>query len=249
MNVFIDLETLPTLPTEPALAAIAETIKAPASMSKPETIADWHAGNGKYAGEKAAAIDAAYRGTALDGGKGHIFSVGFAVEFGDPQLVAWIPPEADTRAWGESLKNGPLVTVADSEGQLLEAFFDLLLPQLGKRPPHWVGHFCSSIRGGFDLPFLFQRCVIQRVQPPVDLNQWGRHGQHFFDTSTAWAGYKGVVGLKNLCDILGISHDDDIDGAEVWDRYQAGDFAAILEHNFADVARLQAVYRRLTFAD
>ena len=70
MNIYIDIETIPTQPETDAKLDIAETIKPPASMTKAETIADWHAGSGKYAGVKDRKIDEAYRKTALDGTRG-----------------------------------------------------------------------------------------------------------------------------------------------------------------------------------
>ena len=43
-NIFIDIETIPEQPEEAVKARIAETIKAPATMKKAETIAEWHNG-------------------------------------------------------------------------------------------------------------------------------------------------------------------------------------------------------------
>ncbi|MEG7651992.1 hypothetical protein U2441_15755, partial [Listeria monocytogenes] len=49
-------------------------------MSKTETIAAWHAGEGAYAGVKSALIEDTYRKTSFDGAKGEIISIAFAVE-------------------------------------------------------------------------------------------------------------------------------------------------------------------------
>ena len=75
MNTYLDCETIPQQPEAETKAEIAKTIEAPATMKKAETIADWHNGAGKYAGVKDAAIEEAYRKTALDGGKGELFSI------------------------------------------------------------------------------------------------------------------------------------------------------------------------------
>lgn len=51
MNTFIDIETIPQQPEAKTKAVIAENIKAPAQMKKPETISAWHNGEGSYAGK------------------------------------------------------------------------------------------------------------------------------------------------------------------------------------------------------
>jgi hypothetical protein len=224
MNVFIDIETIPQQPEAETRAEIEKTIEAPGQISKPETIAEWHSGVGKYAGVKLAAIDEQYRKTALDGAKGEICSVSFSVE-------------------GEAI-----FTVDRREGDelnLLTVMFAYMRKQLGGRLPFFIGHNI----GGFDLKFLFHRCVINRVNPEIDLYQWGRHGNHYFDTMQAWAGYGQRISQDNLCAALGIKgKPSDICGANVWDHYKAGNIARIAEYNADDVATVIEIYKRLTFA-
>lgn len=194
-DVNIDLETMPQQPEAEARAAIAETIEAPSRMSKPETIAEWHSGGGKYAGEKEAEIDEKYRRTALDGSKGQIMSIAWSV--------------------GDSEETHCIITgEAYDEPRLISTVYEGIKAELGQQLPFFVGHFV----GGFDLPFLFQRSVINRVQPPFDLGQHGRHGQHFYDTMTAWAGWKGTISLDNLCAALGI----EVDSPEAWTAARSG---------------------------
>lgn len=85
MSLFIDIETIPQQPEEEAKAEIAKTIQAPAQMSKAETIAAWHAGEGSYAGVKDSLIEETYRKTSFDGAKGEVISIAFAVD-DDPVL-------------------------------------------------------------------------------------------------------------------------------------------------------------------
>ncbi|WP_020208249.1 ribonuclease H-like domain-containing protein [Gilvimarinus chinensis] len=229
MNVFIDLETIPEQPEAEAKAAIAESIQAPASMKKPETVADWHNGVGKYAGEKEALIEERYRKTALDGSKGEIISIAFAVEGGEVFV--------SSRQHFES-------EVGLIENALYQ--LDQELSSYGQsRPPYFVGHNI----GGFDLKFLYQRCVINRINPGFDLKQWGRHGSQFFDTMQAWAGWGNRISQDNLCKALGIEgKPDDIDGSKVWDFYKAGQIGRIAEYNADDVLKVREIYQRLTFA-
>jgi 3'-5' exonuclease len=223
MNTYIDIETIPQQPEIEVKAEIAKTIEAPAQMSKPETIAEWHNGEGKYAGVKDAAIEEQYRKTSFDGAKGEICSVSFAVNDGD--VV--------------NFNRGNM-----SEAEILAELFRAIKFQCAGRPPFFIG---QNI-GGFDLKFIFQRAVILRANPGFDLCQHGRHGQHFYDTMQAWAGYGGRVSQDNLCKALGIEgKPDDIDGSKVWDFYKAGKIERIAEYNSDDVVKVREIHKRLTF--
>jgi len=226
MNLFIDIETIPQQPEDEARAEIAKTIQAPAQMSKAETIAAWHAGEGSYAGVKDALIEETYRKTSFDGGKGEIISIAFAVG-DDPVLCVHRGIYAD-------------------ESVMLRAAADAMLDILCGRSPFFIGHNI----GGFDLKFLFQRYVINRINPQLDFKHWGRHGSQYYDTMQAWAGYGNRVSQDNLCKALGIvGKPDDIDGSQVWDFYKAGKIERIAEYNADDVEKVRQIHKRLTFAN
>jgi len=221
-NCFLDIETLPAQPEDEAKAIITETIKAPATMKKHETIDDWHNGAGKYAGVKDAAIEAEYRKGSLDGAKGQICSIAYAIE--DQDVV---------------------VIYDEKEDELLRRFFTFLSNTLDGRPPFFIGHNI----GAFDLKFLFHRAVIFGINPPFELPFSGRHNQHFFDNMQAWAGFGGRISQDNLCKALGIKgKSDDIDGSKVWDVYKAGGIKRIASYNADDVTKARMIYKRLTFA-
>ena len=221
---FLDIETLPAQPEDEAKAIIAETIKAPATMKKQETIDDWHNGAGKYAGVKDAAIDAEYRKGSFEGAKGQICSIAYAIE--DQDVIVDATGTGDDR-------------------ELLVNFFRSLDLQLKDRPPFFIGHNI----GAFDLKFLFHRAVILGIKPPFELPFSGRHNQHFFDNMQAWAGFGGRISQDNLCKALGIEgKPDDIDGSKVLDVYKAGGIKRIAEYNADDVTKARMIYKRLTFA-
>lgn len=223
MNVFIDIETIPQQPEEEVKAEIAKDIQAPGNMSKPETIAAWHAGEGAYAGVKDALIEETYRKTSFDGAKGEICSVAFAVGDGDVRSLS---------------------RKSFSEREILFGLFQAIKADCAGRPPFFIG---QNI-GGFDLKFLFHRAVILGVNPGFDLCQHGRHGQHFYDTMQAWAGYGGRVSQENLCKALGIEgKPDDIDGSKAWDFYKAGNIDRIEEYNRDDIVKVRKIYNRLMF--
>jgi len=228
MNIFIDIETIPQQPEYATKAAITESIQAPAQMSKPDTIAAWHAGEGSYAGVKAALIEETYRKTSFDGAKGEIIPISFANDECDP-----ITTYRD-------------VDFVGGEASMLNIAFSKLNELLGGKSPWFIGHNI----GGFDLKFLFQRAVINRVNPNIDFKQYGRHGSQFYDTMQAWAGYGNRISQDNLCAALGIEgKPDDIDGSKVWDFYKSGQVARIAEYNANDILTVRKIYNRMHFKD
>lgn len=226
MNVFIDIETIPAQPESETRASIAETISAPGTMKKPETIAAWHNGEGQYAGVKDAEVDNLYRKTSFDGSKGEIISIAWAISNGDVQSM-----------------HRELI---ESEADLLVRVFDCISSVADGRHPFFIGHYIS----GFDLKFLFHRAVINKVRPPFELPFYGRHDQHFYDTNTAWAGFRDRISQDNLCKALGIEgKPGDIDGSRVWDFVKAGNVVRVAEYNRDDVEKNREIYKRLTFRD
>ena len=80
MNLFLDLETLPS-ESDAVRAAIAETITPPGNMSKAETIAAW------TLEKKPALVDEAMLKTSFDAQYGRILCIGWAVDDDEPQSV------------------------------------------------------------------------------------------------------------------------------------------------------------------
>lgn len=222
MKVYIDIETIPAQPEEECKAEIAETIKAPATMSKAETISQWHSGEGKYAGVKESAIDAAYRSTSFDGAKGQICSAAYAIEDGDICSIS-----------------------GSDERKILEFLFSGISEGTGKRQPFFIGHYVA----GFDLKFVFHRAVILGIAPPFDLPFSGRHNQHYYDNMAAWAGFRDRISQDNLAKTLRVTRIDGkgIGGDNVWDYYKTGRIDEIEAYNRADVDVSRKIYNRLNF--
>jgi hypothetical protein len=246
MDIPFDIETIPGPDEEGQLARIRTTITHPASMSKESTIKAWHAGEEPYVGVKEACVQEAYRKQALSGAKGRICSLTFAVEKGTRLFSFYLLPPGEFLRMdveGYQINCDTLHTFA-TEAELLDGFFTTLLPHLNGRPPYWIGHYI----GGFDLRFLFQRCVVNGVRPGVGIMQDGRHPHDFFDTQSGWAGFKGTIGADALSEALGMvpQQPGEIDGSGVWDAYKAGDHHKVLHHNQWDVRRTQEHHRRLT---
>jgi len=224
MKTFIDIETIPQQPEAEVKAEIAKTIEAPATMKKAETIADWHNGAGKYAGVKDAAIEKVYRDTSFDGAKGEVISIAWSIEGG--KVV--------------SCHRDPGANEAD----MIASVFNDISNAKHDRPPFFIGQYVA----GFDLKFLYHRCVILGVKPPFKLPFNGRHDKDFYCTQEAWAGFKGRMSQDNLCKALGIEgKPDDIDGSKVWDFVKAGNVDRVAEYNRDDVEKNIQIYNRLNF--
>src|SRR2546422_1207661 len=111
---------------------------------------------------------------------------------------------------------------------------------------------CDEIVGhniiGFDLPFIYQRCLVNSIpaRPPINLGEYNVRGA--FDTMKAWwLGSRNRVGLDDIAWALGIesSKTSEVEGSKVFDLYQAGRLAEIREYNLKDVRVTRKVYERL----
>lgn len=101
---------------------------------------------------------------------------------------------------------------------------------------------------GFDLPFIFQRCLVHCIsaKPLVDLSEFRVRG--VFDTMHHWwLGAKRFVSLDDVAWALGIesSKTATAEGSKVFELYQAGKLAEIRDYNLNDVRVTRKVYERM----
>jgi len=102
---------------------------------------------------------------------------------------------------------------------------------------------------GFDLPFIFQRCLVHCIsaKPLVDLTEYRVRG--VFDTMRQWwlGDRRSRVSLDDIAWALGIesSKTADVEGSKVYDLYHEGKLAAIREYNLNDVRVTRKVYERM----
>ena len=108
-----------------------------------------------------------------------------------------------------------------------------------------VGHNIIS----FDLPFIFQRCLVHCIsaQPFVNLAEYNVRG--VFDTMRHWwlGDRRSRVSLDDIAWALGIesSKTSEIEGSKVYDLYQTGKLAQIREYNLNDVRVTRKIYERM----
>ena len=101
---------------------------------------------------------------------------------------------------------------------------------------------------GFDLPFIFQRCLVNNipVRKFIDLSEFNVRG--VFDTMHHWwLGARRTVSLDDIAWSLGIesSKTAEAEGSKVFEMYQAGKLGAIREYNLNDVRVTRKVYERM----
>src|SRR6266480_3150631 len=131
-----------------------------------------------------------------------------------------------------------------SETEALTAFLQLL-QDFDCETDEIVGHNIL----GFDLPFIFQRCLINNiaVRPFVNLGDYNVRG--VFDTMRQWwlGDRRSRVSLDDIAWTLGLesSKTADVEGSRVFDLYQAGKLLEIREYNLNDVRLTRKVYERM----
>ncbi len=129
------------------------------------------------------------------------------------------------------------------EKQALTGFLDLM-KGFDCESDEIVGHNVL----GFDLPFIFQRCLINDICVPslVNLGEYNVRG--VFDTMHRWwLGGKRNVSLDDIAWALGIesSKTATVEGSKVFDLYHSGRLAEIREYNLNDVRVTRKVYERM----
>lgn len=214
-----------TLPTEDAaeIADIAAGITAPGNMSKAETIAKWEAES------KPAVVAEAVKKTSFDATYGSICCVGYA--FDDNAAATVSRPLNDERAMLDTFIGVVTLSAGCNESRL-----------------EVIGHNVS-----WDLRFLLQRCIVNRVKPPHSLMaamQAKPWGESIRDTMLMWNPERERrISLDKLCKILGVqTSKGDMDGSKVYDAYKAGEFERIATYCKSDVEATRQVFNRLTFA-
>ena len=224
MNLFIDLETIPSQHPE-ALAAVRAALKPPGTLKKPESIAAW------WESEADTAAAETWRKQALDGGThGEIVSIAVVSEDGQEWVRCRnLPGHGDTEA---ALLSDFIAVVEEWTRQEAAR----VVPN---HPDAWPidNHFLIAHNATFDVPYVWRRCIVNRVPvPPWLPSPAARVGQHYGCTMLAWAGYGNRVSLDSLCKALGVDSPkaEGMDGGKVFDAWLLGEHGRIAAYNLAD---------------
>jgi hypothetical protein len=253
LNIVIDIETIPDQregALDSYLTSAKEEFRAPSTLTKEQAAKDLGLTNKdeiKFTGKdemvarwvehfrEAKAPEQAeqkWRKTALNGSSGELAVIGYAIDGGC--VTSFQRPDLSVAGEQELLGN-----FFDAIGK------DILAENGSKFDICLIGHNLES----FDLRFLFQRAVIRRVRPSINLNV-ARYSDKLYDTMTAWAGFQGHISLDALCKALGVpSPKDGLDGSMVWDYVRDGRIDEVAQYCRADVAATRQVFQRMTFTE
>lgn len=240
MNLYIDIETVPTqrIDLKDAIleGVVYEEPRPPGVMRKKETIEKWKKEEFPAAQAKAKEKyneerEKKYRDTALDGTLGEVLCISWAIDDGKINHV--------------------IRSLEQSEATVLIQFNEAMKSVLFKTSKHWfnpvwIGHYIS----GFDIRFLWQRYVINRIKPdfniPIKSKPWD---DDIFDTKMEWSGNykKDSSKLDFLCKVFRFNQKGDLDGSKVWDYAQEGRFEEIAQYCDDDVDRVRNLYKAMRF--
>ena len=192
----------------------------------------------RYVEDQAAEEERAYRSGSLAATSGRVLSI--AVHVGS---IAGVEIEGVEQSFSEHVFGIDSDGQEQSEQQALADFL-ALMRSFDPDIDEIVGHNVI----GFDLPFIFQRCLVNNitVRPFVNLGEFNVRG--VYDTMHRWwLGSRNRVALDDLAWALGIpsSKTEEIEGSRVFELYQAGRLAEIREYNLNDVRVTRKVYERL----
>lgn len=111
----------------------------------------------------------------------------------------------------------------------------------------FIGHNVME----FDLRFIYQRSIINRVRPTKDLSFARYRNNPIFDTMKEWVRWgSNNLSLEHIATALGIpSPKDELDGSQVFSYYQKGKIKEILKYCKKDVEVTRAVYKRMCFLE
>lgn len=176
----------------------------------------------------------------------------------DPEKIAAYIEERAADAWLKTALSGwygQMVAVAWAvnddpvsyivnldEHKLLTTFWRDLGRSTGN-DPLFVGHKIAD----FDLPFLYQRSIINRVIPTVAISpSLSAYSHDVFDTSYEFTGDRHAgIKLDELSEILRIENrkPDGLNGSDVWGLVQAGELERVGQYCAADVAAVREIYK------
>jgi predicted PolB exonuclease-like 3'-5' exonuclease len=172
-------------------------------------------------------------GTSFDGAFGRILCIAYAI---DNQPVECLCYDQD-------------------EARMLKEFWEIVSsiskPNYNSNYPDHGVQFIGHNVMDFDLRFIYQRSIVNKIKPAYDLSFARYRSYPIFDTMKEWVQWgQGSVGLESLALALDLpTPKDGIDGSQVYAFYRKGKIKEIAEYCQRDVETTRAVYKRMTFQD
>jgi len=104
----------------------------------------------------------------------------------------------------------------------------------------------------FDLPFIYQRSVINNVKPTQNLNFAKYRSNPIYDTMKEWSkwAYNAGPRLDTLAKVLNLpTSKDTMDGSQVYPYFQDGKIDEICAYCMKDVVLTRQVYYKMNFEE
>lgn len=138
--------------------------------------------------------------------------------------------------------SGPVEILHGEEADIIRKFW-----KLAAEADLFVGHNVLD----FDLRFIYQRSVINRIKPLREIPFARFRSSPIFDTMHEWSKWgRDFIKLDLLAKALDIpSPKTDLDGSKVYEYFKAGKTSEIYDYCKRDVETVRKVYRRMTFTD
>ncbi|MFQ5683645.1 MAG: ribonuclease H-like domain-containing protein [Candidatus Binatia bacterium] len=138
-------------------------------------------------------------------------------------------------------REAPVEILYGEESEIIRGFW-----KLATEANLFVGHNVLD----FDLRFIYQRSVINRIKPSREIPFARFRNAPIFDTMHEWSKWgRDLVKLDVLAKSLDLpSPKTDLDGSKVFGYYRAGREAEIHDYCKRDVDAVRKIYRRLTFS-
>ena len=224
----LDIETLPTT-DEAVIASLADSVKAPGTLKKPESIAAWMEENRESATAELVAK------TSFDGLYGSIACICYQFDDGEVFSV-------------DCVSSG-------NEKTMLEHFyshvFDMATVDYHGGSALQNLTVCGHNVAGFDLPFIKHRSIILGVKPPpamlkaMNAKPWDTC---IADTMLMWSSdSQKRASMDKLCKAFGFEGKGNFDGSMVAETWPV-DPQKVIDYCKDDVRRTRAMYKRMTFA-
>lgn len=143
---------------------------------------------------------------------------------------------------GYALDDGEVAVLEGDEKQILKDFWAIA---------EKVKLFIGFNNMDFDLRFIYQRSVVQNVNPKRYLSFARYRSDPIYDIMHEWNRWdmKSHISLDSLAKALGIpsSKGGEIEGKNVWQAYKDGRLAEICEYCKRDVEVTRQIYMKMTF--
>ncbi len=167
-----------------------------------------------------------YRSTNLEGTFGRVCCIGIIKENHDGKIIQ------------QEVFSG-------DEKEILTKFWES-----AKDVTRFIGHNIWA----FDLPFIYQRSIINGIRPRGDISFARYRNIPIYDTMYEWNLWNfdkdKMQKLDTLAKVFGFpTSKDEMDGSMVWPYYQEGRIEEICKYCMKDVELTRKVYKKMTFED